>query len=87
MGKFLNNLKRAFTAPKTRHMQKKIDSMKDYMGFTKKLFEQMEQDAEFFKICEEKFDKSILRLNNTCNISSLSGILNRTQVIIVLELL
>ncbi|MGN1041377.1 MAG: hypothetical protein ACI4PJ_01385, partial [Acutalibacteraceae bacterium] len=58
MGKFLNDLKKAFTTPKTRHMQKKIDSMKDYMGFTKKLFEQMEQDAIFFKTCEETFNRA-----------------------------
>lgn len=62
MGKFLNNLKRAFTAPKTRHMKKKINSMKDYMGFTKKFFEQMKQDAEFFKSCEEKFHDAIRNL-------------------------
>lgn len=62
MGKFLNDLKRAFTAPKTRHMKKKINSMKDYMGFTKKLFEQMEQDAIFFKTCEEKFDRAVYGL-------------------------
>lgn len=62
MGEFLNDLKRAFTAPKTRHMKKKIDSMKDYMGFTKKLFEQMEQDAIFFKTCEEKFGQAVYGL-------------------------
>lgn len=59
MGTFLNDLKRAFTAPKTRHMQKKIDSMKCYMGPAKQLFEQMKQDAEFFRECEEKFDIAI----------------------------
>lgn len=59
MGTFLNDLKRAFTAPKTRHMQKKIESMKYYMGFAKQLFEQMKNDADFFRKCEEKFDIAI----------------------------
>lgn len=67
MGTFLNNLKRAFTAPKTRHMQKKIDSMKYYMEFAKQLFEQMKNDANFFRKCEEKFDMAIRGMTGGIN--------------------
>lgn len=59
MGKFSNDLKRKFTASKTRHMDKSIESMKDSTGFIKKLLKQMESDAVFFKTCEEKFDRAI----------------------------
>lgn len=67
MGTFFNDLKRAFTAPKTRHMQKKIDSMKYYMGFAKQLFEQMKNDADFFRKCEEKFDIAIRGMTGGIN--------------------
>lgn len=40
-------------------MNKSINSMEDSTGFIKKLLSQMESDASFFKICEEKFDNAL----------------------------
>lgn len=55
----MGTFKRLFTAPKTRDMGKKINSMKYCTETTKKLLEQIKGDAVFFKTCEEKFCKTI----------------------------
>ena len=64
MNKFFNNLKRKFTAPKTRDMQKKIESMEDYLGPAKKKFEQMKTDAEFYKGKQEELSLAQRKLKS-----------------------
>ncbi len=58
MGEFFNNFKRKFTAPKTRHMPKKIASIEDYLGLENTKFEQMKKDAEFYKTAQEGLHKA-----------------------------
>lgn len=64
MNKFFNNLKRKFTAPKTRDMQKKIESMEDYLGPAKEEFEQMKRDAEFYKKAQEELSLAQRKLKS-----------------------
>ena len=64
MSTFFNNLKRKFTAPKTRHMEKKIKSMENYLGIAKKKFDQMQKDAEFYKGVQEELSKAQRKLKS-----------------------
>lgn len=45
-------------------MQKKIDSMEDYLGIAKKKFEQMKKDAEFYKDKQEELSLAQRKLKS-----------------------
>ncbi len=55
---FKNNLKRKFTAPKTRDIPKKIESMNDYLGLAEAEFKKMQEEAVFYKGVETELSKA-----------------------------